>query len=881
MNALVAKEIRLLLPAYAMALLLAVVPVWVLPADGHNSPAAAALFPFSFGAVMLALSTFGREFGLKTFPLMLAQPLERTRIWRTKIVVLAAAMGTVWCAWLLSCAVRAHPGMGHPFWWETVTIAGTAVLVALTGGLWTTLLLRQVTAAFWFTVLVPATIGITIGMNGGTNVMIFAALGFYSLAGLWLARREFLCVQEAAWTGGIISLPGRRTAEAAGQVAVRLHRPLTALFWKELQLHQIGLAGMACLFVLHLGVVLLRKQDLGDSVRKGLEVFGGIWLLVPLLAGAQSVAEERKLGTWTGHLCLPVSSRVQFAIKLLLVMIVGGLLSPVLMETAEAIGTAIGAGSGVGMFGSTSGDILVFCVLSLIGFYASTLARSLVQALAIAVFTIIALGVFVKIFANPVEILGVRVWRGSLMYYVAWPTLVITFLWLTERNFRRASESWRMWRRNVLALAAVFAGIVAVTTAVYHRAWELITSIEPAHGPARLTRDQPPRLFSNGGSALAVVSPNGNLWADHIAHLPGRLFLSFGEQTGIRRGGKWIGLSGFPIIAGSNWADAVAGYTKTVAIRADGTLWVSEKPRQPWYHEGQPPVEEADRLVRVGTHTNWQSALREGYSMTSLVLLKQDGTLWRWGTNSSSFSHKNQWPGFRTFEPYRLGEESDWTEAASSVFNVYVWKRDGSAWVINPRVAGTSSGTRKEIAGIERVRSLDHIKWRSLGGGLIWWQAGVREDGTLWVWNSTFQGAPGVGEGLTTELVQVGKENDWLAVAGDFRSLAALRADGTLWAWSLEDLRREGIIKFPFQPGANKQSGIQTNAVAATRSPRRLGAHDDWVAVGGAMGGIVSLAADGSLWYWWSRGDDGQNFDQPMLAPSRRPDKIGNIFGRR
>jgi hypothetical protein len=85
MNALVAKEIRLLVPAYGMAVLLAVLPVWMLPVDGHNSPAAASLYPFSFGAVMLALSTFGREFGLRTFPLMLAQPLERVRIWRTKI----------------------------------------------------------------------------------------------------------------------------------------------------------------------------------------------------------------------------------------------------------------------------------------------------------------------------------------------------------------------------------------------------------------------------------------------------------------------------------------------------------------------------------------------------------------------------------------------------------------------------------------------------------------------------------------------------------------------------------------------------------------------------------------------------------------------------
>jgi hypothetical protein len=878
MNSLVEKEIRLLLPAYGMALLLAVAPVWVLPADGHNSSAAVALFPFSFGAVMLALSTFGREFGLKTFPLMLAQPLERTRIWRTKIAVLAAAMATIWGAWFLACTARVHEGLGHQDGLEIAAIGGTVVLVTLAGGLWTTLLLRQVTAAFWFTILVPAMTAMVIGTNGGSELVVFTALGLYSVVGFLWARSEFLRVQEAAWTGGDISFPGWRAAETVARSAARVRRPLAALFWKELQLHQIGLAGMACLFLLHLGVVLLRKQDLADSVRKGLEVFGGIWLLVPLLVGAQSVAEERKLGTWADHLCLPVSSRVQFAVKLFFVLIIGGLLSPVLLRTVEAIGTAMGAGSGVGMFGSTSGHIVVFCSLSLIGFYASTLARSLVQALAIAVFTIIGLGVLGEIFANPVEILGVRVWRGRLINYVAWPTLVMTFLWLTQRNFRRASESWGMWRRNALALAAALAGIVAVTTTVYHRAWELVTSIERTHGPARLTREQPPRLSANGGSsALAVVLPDGSLWVDHIAYLPGRIFLSFGEESGIHRGGKWIGLSGHPIIAGSNWVDAAAGLTETVGIRADGTLWVSEKRRRSWDGQSQPPIEEADRLVQVGTHTNWQRVLRQDYSMTSLVLLKADGTLWHWGTNSFK-----QWTGLRAFEPYHLDEDSDWAEAASSVFNVYVWKRDRTAWVINPRVAGTSNHPVKEITGIERVRSLDHTKWRSLGGGWMWWQAGVREDGTLWIWNSVFQAAPGIGQGLTTELVQIGKDNDWLSVASAYRFLAALRADGTLWVWSLEDLHRQGIIKFTFQPGANVETGIQANPVAASKSPRRLGRHDDWVAVSGALGGIVSLAADGSLWYWWGRDeDDYQNSDQPMLAPSRRPDKIGNIFSSR
>ena len=53
---------------------------------------------------------------------------------------------------------------------------------------------------------------------------------------------------------------------------------------------------------------------------------------------------------------------------------------------------------------------------------------------------------------------------------------------------------------------------------------------------------------------------------------------------------------------------------------------------------------ESSVLARFGPETNWLDVVQEYYS-TSVVLLKQDGTLWRLGTNS--FSGKLEWPGER------------------------------------------------------------------------------------------------------------------------------------------------------------------------------------------------------------------------------------------
>src|SRR5260370_41712261 len=141
---LLAKELRLLLPAYAMALLLAIAPVWLL----QKAPALA-LYPFWFGAALLALSSFGREFGLNTFPLILAQPMERTRIWWTKVAVLAGAMTTVFAAWCLSCAACVDIGLGRSFWRETLAGGGGGGGACLLGGGWGGPLARGGVGGLW------------------------------------------------------------------------------------------------------------------------------------------------------------------------------------------------------------------------------------------------------------------------------------------------------------------------------------------------------------------------------------------------------------------------------------------------------------------------------------------------------------------------------------------------------------------------------------------------------------------------------------------------------------------------------------------------------------------------------------------------------------
>ena len=93
MNPLVKKEIRLLLPAWIAAMLLAIFPIWIasvwsrVPSEANPY----VLLALALGLILLGITSFGQEFSSSTFTLLLSQPIERRRLWFIKTAVLATA----------------------------------------------------------------------------------------------------------------------------------------------------------------------------------------------------------------------------------------------------------------------------------------------------------------------------------------------------------------------------------------------------------------------------------------------------------------------------------------------------------------------------------------------------------------------------------------------------------------------------------------------------------------------------------------------------------------------------------------------------------------------------------------------------------------------
>jgi ABC-type transport system involved in multi-copper enzyme maturation permease subunit len=896
MNAFVKKEIRLLLPVWVAVLVLEVALPWIGTEQGEGIMMAPVFF--FFGMILLAVDPFGREFSLGTFSSLMSQPMERRQIWRTKITVLLLGAAVIFAAYFVSCELRLHLMFTDKralVWHENqikffhyAMLASVAVLfVALAGGLWTTLLLRQISAAFWITFLAPAGMLVTATLclpeKYADNEIVVPTL-LYSLAviyaagGFWLAHRLFHRAQDAAWAGGVISFSTWRyfSAGKPASVSVRRRQPLAALLKKEFQLQSISLFCVGTLLVLHLGVLLMRATYVPShksSVTEGIsDLFWALWLIVPLIIGGTAVAEERKLNLAESQFCLPVSRRTQFVVKFLPVMIFGTLLGGVMPMLLESLAARFGAPCETyrlnhyhaGQFSPevVSFEIVIVALaagLSWVSFFASTLARNFLQALSISIVIIVGcclLASFGDYFSQlEFSILGILPWPSVLPILIGVPTLLVLLMWLLYRNFNWFQEGWRLWRRNLRGILTAMLFVFVSSALLYNRVWEVFEAAEPAHGAAKFSLASPPVLKSDFFNSLLVRLPDGRVWFDSLGYP-----FSYENQPSRWKQFWWFLVDPRPVstgpqqfIAGSNWVSAIAvarvgpwdsrengsgraaGYLDTVGIQSNGTLWISSR--------AVPKVWTGGEMTQFGSETNWRQVARQFGG--TFLLLKNNGTLWRWGTNHLDWSQwRTNWPSVRNNPPRQIGTNSDWQD----VFNcglANARKTDGSSWLV-----GMDFKTGRET--LERQTNFDQIPFQTFSFESENTMAYVGSGGSLWIGKR--QAREG---GLTlggARFLQVGMETNWVAVAMNWPTLVALKADGSLWKWPPA---QESTAEFSKTP------------------PTRLGIHNDWVGLTHMWGGAVTLAADGSLWFWPGT----PNVERALKLP-KQPKRLGNVFGR-
>jgi ABC-type transport system involved in multi-copper enzyme maturation permease subunit len=825
MSPLVRKELRSLLPPWGLALLLAVVPIWLVwpGAAGiwANPPGWLVNAPFALGILLLALTPFGQELNWGTFSILLAQPVSRAQIWRIKTLLLGLALLLVFIAFFVSALMRIGSvmdisqvrGRAVPYsadiirnlvtmiadnrreaLLDSLMVGGLGALAGFAGGLWTTLLFRQVSAAFWLTLLVPMGLRLLASqLLGGFSDLVAraglcAVLGLYSAAGIVWARRLFGEMEDTQWTGGIVSLPkwGSAAARARPGIGRRKRRTVRTLLSKELQSQYVNLLLAGGLLVIHLVVLAVRRLGadylrlhVGTSMT--LEAFPFLWLAMPLLVGSVAVAEERKLGTFETLSCLPTSRWLQFSVKLGLALLLGIFLGAVVPLTVERLGTSAGLhpntmlalGSDVLPLVSTS--LLVAVGIALLSFFGSSLARNTLQALGASILACVIASVLTMLVAHPPTLDEVLLWGPRLTAWILVPILLVTLITLAYRNYRHLQLTAKAWRRNGLVLLVSLLGATTITSAVYHRFWEVWMPLEPPHLYGRgygIGRQVATSKLQATATKMAALLSDGRLWLRE--RTVKWIYFARGQAAYSVRRAIIRSHAGF--LPRSDWQDFAVSDLGGFAIRADGTLWDLSGL--------QPGNGDADAgLIQVGDSRGW---VHVSAGSDQYCGLKTDGTLWEWRYRPVPAGAS----GERFQAPAQVGTDTDWIVVAGSTWGNVAVKADGTIWRWGRFDVWSRSGGGKHetltypqkwlaFPGRQRPVSISFD-----GYGL----AAVCDDGSLWVGGSLPYRLVGqeAAKAASTEMVRSGEESDWKHVELVGRITGAgIKRDGSMWTWDL------------------------------------------------------------------------------------------------
>ena len=749
-------------------------------------------------------------------------------------------------------------GGGHPLpaYVRHHPVIGWAVLVSFTalgGGLSLTLLSREMISSIWLSIILPVALGLSLAYARqkwfptqspatwwGATLVVYSAVICLASPGLFQRYQDTQRLRDRTL------YPFRLRLRFFHRQAVGPSRPrgsTAAMFWKELHLQQIN---FICSVVF---LLLCAPAFVPDTFWKSSEWKGVVetlrlisWLvlaLIPLLAGAVAICEERRLGLLEWQFSLPTSRLRQFLTKLFATYLLGlflGALLPWLVDGVVWVYTGYSRFGNAPFVWMALESMAVFAVVATtLGLYASSLSKNLVQSLTLA-------GGLVVAVAAVIAAVSFRFGRYSpsplmLGGWLTAPTLFILLLVLSYRNCARAVVGLRGFLSNAPVLGTALLLVSLLTLGVWGRVWELVLPA-PYHAVGTPMTGKLETRIAYQPSCVSVLLQDGTLY-------------EWGRGTGA----PGAGFDSTPRVIGnpSKWISADEAWNATVvAIKEDGTLWT-------W---GTVPIDSGKLArferdpVRVGDDSDWA---RVACGQDHALALKRDGSLWAWGANH----HGQLGDGTKTNRvmPVHVGQDNDWMAIAAGSHHSVAVKKDGSlcqwgAMVNHPGyTVKRADWTRLSPTRIGTDTNWSAAFCENFASSSI--SMAMQIDGRLWVWG-VLPNSDGRSYSLCKEPLPAAGNHRWTKAAPSFGGSAAIRTDGTLWI---------GLL---FSYGLNSW-GFKTRDGWVELSDRR-----DWIAATVSGDTVLALTADGRLWNWGFQ--PGENpVIQSFLIHSRWPRLVADL----
>jgi alpha-tubulin suppressor-like RCC1 family protein len=312
------------------------------------------------------------------------------------------------------------------------------------------------------------------------------------------------------------------------------------------------------------------------------------------------------------------------------------------------------------------------------------------------------------------------------------------------------------------------------------------------------------------------------------------------------------------------------GGSSSYAVDANGSLWVwgaFQGQGENYVHPTR--VSFIDHVVAVAP------------SSGSVVVLKDDGTVWAWGPVSAL--QNGSFQGQNSSVPVRINI-SDVKSVVNNINSVYMVKTDGSLWMCGSELSVGADDFWRAVDGHREhfldpvCLPIDNVSRVEAGMSFVYAE---RDDGSWWAWgeNSDHQLCDGTNMSRrgTPAKIQLGNIRSVCLTSKCYGqndvyisrcSVLALTGDGRVYGWGDNFYSVAGDSKFP------RYVGDGDGREYVVSSPYPVPGLDDVVEVGRGSSYYVALKRDGSVWAW---GDNFGGSDWDSALNSNTPVKLSGF----
>lgn len=305
------------------------------------------------------------------------------------------------------------------------------------------------------------------------------------------------------------------------------------------------------------------------------------------------------------------------------------------------------------------------------------------------------------------------------------------------------------------------------------------------------------------------------------------------------------------------------GGLSCVALKEDGTIWTWGSNIYGQLGNGSSGLTPTPVPTKI-PNLSGMVAIAAGYGHS--MALRVDGLVWSWGFNSSGQQGNGASSSTPVTTPVQISSLKEVTGISAGDAHSLALLEDGTvlSWGSN-NDGQQGNGSATPFTPVTTPTKIDALsKMTTVSAGASY-TLGLDSDGTLFAWGTNDFGCIGNGTGLVQPTsAPILNITDVTKIAAGESHVLALRTDGKLLAWGDN---QAGDL------GAGKTVGV------SIANPSPVNVLSGVSAVAGGSWFSVALKSDGTVWSWGYNTNSQLGLGSPSPTPTVNPTQITTLSG--